>query len=179
MSMIVGAVRTQRTKWIRNMQMEDDNVKRWKKMEVEWEGSRNMDVIRKKIRWVEWYERREKIVKSFVIVPLCHSRYSYEGITDTKILTVTHMCTCVSPFYTFPYHPDCKWSLWEQRMRPLPKYQFNKEQFALSPSLSPAHSLFFPFCEREKNDVSLSVLFKLHCSNFGFMSAVQRLMAAS
>lgn len=51
------------------------------------------------------------------------------------------------------------------------KYQFNKEQIAvsLSLSLSPALSLFFFLSKSEKNDVSLSVHSKPHCSCLGFM----------
>lgn len=61
------------------------------------------------------------------------------------------------------------------------KYQFNKEQIAvsLSLSLSPALSLFFPpFSKSEKNDVSLSVHSNLHCSSLGFISAVQMLVTS-
>lgn len=51
------------------------------------------------------------------------------------------------------------------------KYQFNKEQIAVSlslSSLSPALSLFFSVTKSEKNDVSLSVHSKLRCLSLRF-----------
>lgn len=61
------------------------------------------------------------------------------------------------------------------------KYQFNKEQIAVSLCLfiSRSFSLFFFFllCETEKNDMSLSVRSKLHCSSLGFISTMPRLVA--
>lgn len=49
------------------------------------------------------------------------------------------------------------------------KYHFNKEQIALSLSLSPAlPRSFFPFSKSEKNDTSLSVHSKLLFPTLGF-----------
>lgn len=94
-----------------------------------------------------------------------------QDITYTKILTVicarafVCVCVCVS-FYAFPYNPGCKWSLWEQRMRPLPSISLIKSKLlslSLSIYLSLFHS-FFPPSKSEKNDVSLSVHSKPLCS---------------
>ncbi len=58
------------------------------------------------------------------------------------------------------------------------KYQFNKEQIAVSLSLfiSTSFTVFF-LSKSEKNDVPLSVHSIPHCSSPGFISAVQRLVA--
>lgn len=55
------------------------------------------------------------------------------------------------------------------------KYHFNKEQIAASLYLQ--LFLFFPPSKSEKNDVSLSVHFKLHCLSLGFISVLPRLGA--
>lgn len=57
------------------------------------------------------------------------------------------------------------------------KYEFNKEQIALSLFISRVLFLFSLFSKSEKNDVSLSVRSELHRSSFGFIPEIRRLMA--
>lgn len=82
-----------------------------------------------------------------------------QGITDTQILTVTHVHVRV-PFCALLCNPGCKWSLLEQRMRPLPSISLIKSKllslfFFSLPPLSPSHRLYFllffvPSCKEWK-----------------------------
>lgn len=77
-----------------------------------------------------WKKRRDCLIMCY-----CLSRYSYGAL---QILRYWQSPTCVHvcvPFYAFPYNPGCKWSLWEQRMRPLPSISLIKTKL-LSPSRS-------------------------------------------
>lgn len=90
--------------------------------------------------------------------PLMSLQVFIQDITDTKILTVTHVHVCV-PFCALLYNPGCKWSLLEQGMRPLPSISLIKSKLLpLFLSLFPlSHSLtdfifcsFCPFSQRVK-----------------------------
>lgn len=118
--------------------------------------------------------------------PLMSLQVFIQDITDTQILTVTHVHVCV-PFCALLYNPGCKWSLLEQRMRPLPSISLIKSKllplFPPSLSLSHPHTDFI-FCsflsllaKSEKNDVSLSVHSKPHCSSLGCVLAEWLLVA--
>lgn len=109
--------------------------------------------------------------------PLMSLQVFIQDITDTKILTVAHVHVCV-PFCALLYNPGCKWSLLEERMRPLPSISLIKSKLlplslSRSPSLSCPHAdfIFCSFCpfpaKSEKNEVSLLVHSKPHCSCLG------------
>lgn len=85
---------------------------------------------------------------------------------------------CASTFYAFPYNLGCKWSLWEQRMRPLPSMSLIKSKLLSLPLYLLRSLPLSLFSKSEKNDVSLSVRAEPHRSSFGFISAIRRLMAA-
>lgn len=88
--------------------------------------------------------KREK--KDLLIIcycPLMSLQVFIQDITDTQILTVTHVHACV-PFCALLYNPGCKWSLLEQRMRPLPSISLIKSKLLpLFFPLSPSHRLYF------------------------------------
>lgn len=77
--------------------------------------------------------------------PLMSLQVFIQDITDTQILTVTHVHVCV-PFCALLYNPGCKWSLLEQRMRPLPSISLiTSKLLPLFFPLSPSHRLYFLF----------------------------------
>lgn len=94
--------------------------------------------------------------------PLMSLQVFIQDITHTKILTVTHVHVCV-PFCALLYNPGCKWSLLEERMRPLPSISLIKSKLlplflslSLARSPSPAltqtlfSALFVLFLQRVK-----------------------------
>lgn len=112
--------------------------------------------------------------------PLMSLQVFIQDITDTKILTVAHVHLCV-PYCALLYNPGCKWSLLEQRMRPLPSISLIKSKLLpLSLSLSRPYAdfIFCSFCpflpKSEKNDVSLSGHSKPRCSCLGGVLAEWR-----
>lgn len=131
-------------------------------------------------------ERRKKDLLIICYCPLISHQVFIQDITDTQILTVTHVRVCVRvPFCALPYNPGCKWSLLEQRMRPLPSISlitskllplFFPVSLALTQTLFSALFLSL-LAKSEKNDVSLSVHSKPHCSCLGCVSAEWLLVA--
>lgn len=116
-------------------------------------------------------KRKKKDLLIICYCPLMSLQVFIQDITDTQILTVTHVHACV-PFCALFYNPWCKWSLLEQRMRPLPSISLITSKLlppTLFPSLTLTQTLFSALflsllAKSEKNDVSLSVHSKPHCS---------------
>lgn len=131
-------------------------------------------------------KERKKVLLIICYCPLMSLQVFIQDITDTQILTVTHVRVCV-PFCALLYNPGCKWSLLEQRMRPLPSISLITSKLLplfspLSPSLTLTQTLFFALflsllAKSEKNDVSLSGHSKPQCSCLGCVLAEWLLVA--